>query len=160
MNSRIIEIVAEHDQDICDVIKKVGIEFGAIGEGFGPSDQEVLNMSQHYKPENRSRYFILFINGRIVGGGGVASFNQSETICELKKLFLLPEARGLGFGRKISELAINAAQDFGYQRCYLDTLSNMERAIALYESIGFSLLTEPLSGTLHNGCDVAMIKDL
>ncbi len=45
MQPHILPISAEYDQTICDIIKKVGAEFGAIGEGFGPSDAEVLAMS-------------------------------------------------------------------------------------------------------------------
>ena len=97
------EIKPQHDVKVCEIIKMVGKEFGAIGDGFGPSDSEVEAMSQYYKNENSSRYLVASIDGYLVGGGGISSFNNSNEICELRKLFLLPESRGLGVGKKIIE---------------------------------------------------------
>jgi len=71
------EIQPEHDIKVCEIIKKVGEEYGAIGEGFGPSDSEVVAMSQHYKDERSSLYLVATIEGNIVGGSGVAAFKES-----------------------------------------------------------------------------------
>lgn len=160
MEYRIVDITNEHDNDICYIIKNVGVEFGAIGEGFGPSDDEVLEMSKYYNPDDGNKYKILLLNGRVVGGCGIMSLNGSHTVCELRKLFLLPEARGRGFGRTLAEKILNFAQQVGYKHCYLDTLSSMKSAIALYESLGFEYLSEPIEGSVHNGCDVWMLKSL
>ncbi len=53
MKYRIVDISSEHDNDICYIIKNVGVEFGAVGEGFGPGDDEVLEMSAHYNPKEK-----------------------------------------------------------------------------------------------------------
>lgn len=159
--SYIIEkIQPKHDARISQIIKQVGAEFGAIGEGFGPSDPEVDAMSQYYNDESASRYFVASIKGSIVGGSGIAAFNGSNQVCELRKLFLLAESRGLGIGKKLTEDCLSYAKAKGYKQCYLDTLSNMTSAIALYEKLGFSHLEKPLAGTIHNGCDVWMLKQL
>ncbi|WP_041766285.1 GNAT family N-acetyltransferase [Psychromonas ingrahamii] len=160
MNYTIEEIKSQHDMTVCDIIKKVGREYGAIGEGFGPSDSEVKTMSQHYKNENASRYLVASIEGDIVGGSGIAAFNNSNEICELRKLFLLPESRGLGIGKKLTEECLEYAKSKGYKHCYLDTLTSMKSAIALYKKLGFQFLDKPLPGTIHNGCDVWMLKEL
>ncbi|PQJ89542.1 MULTISPECIES: GNAT family N-acetyltransferase [Aliivibrio] len=158
MEYRIVGIASEHDNDICYIIKNVGVEFGAVGEGFGPSDDEVLEMSKHYNPAFKSKYLILLLDGRVVGGCGLAPFNGSDTVCELRKLFLLPEARGRGFGKTIAEKVLKYGKEFGYTQCYLDTLSSMKSAINLYETLGFRRLLKPLDGSEHNGCDVWMLK--
>lgn len=160
MKYRIVDISSEHDNDICYIIKNVGVEFGATGDGFGPGDDEVLEMSAHYHPEENSKYLILLLDDRVVGGCGLSPFNHSKTICELKKLFLLPEARGRGFGKTIAGKILTFAKNVGYTQCYLDTLSSMTSAISLYEELGFTHLSKPLDGTKHNGCDVWMMKDL
>lgn len=160
MSYEIQEIKPLHDAKVCDIIKKVGEEYGAIGEGFGPSDPEVNAMSQSYKDEKSSRYLVATIKGNIVGGSGIAAFNGSSEVCELRKLFLLPESRGLGLGKKLTEGCLEYAKSKGYKKCYLDTLTSMKSAIYLYEKLGFEHLDKPFEGTIHNGCDVWMLKEL
>lgn len=160
LKSKIQKIKPQYDTKVCEIIRKVGKEFGAIGDGFGPSDPEVLAMSQHYNDSKFSTYLIATIEGNVVGGSGIAAFNGNNKICELRKLFLLPESRGLGLGKQLTESCLDYAKSKGYQQCYLDTLSNMKSAISLYEKLGFKHLDKPLEGTIHNGCDVWMLKDL
>ncbi|RJX70151.1 GNAT family N-acetyltransferase [Vibrio sinensis] len=160
MNIEILPISAQFDAQICTIIKTVGAEYGAVGEGFGPSDAEVLAMSQHYTKEQCSLYLVAFIDGEIVGGCGVAPFNGSQQVCELKKLFLLPKSRGKGIGKTLSTQCLTFAQQQGFQQCYLDTLNTMQSAISLYQKLGFEHLSAPLAGTEHNGCDVWMLMSL
>ncbi|TWX68746.1 GNAT family N-acetyltransferase [Colwellia demingiae] len=160
MSYEIQSIKPHHDHQVCKIIKKVGSEFGAVGEGFGPSDPEVDAMSLHYKNEDASCYLVATIAEEIVGGSGIAAFNGSKEICELRKLFLLPESRGLGLGKKLTESCLDFAKSKGYKECYLDTLTSMESAISLYEKLGFIHLDKPLAGTIHSGCDVWMLKKL
>lgn len=160
MTASISAIQAQDNEKICSIIKSVGEEFGAIGEGYGPSDPEVNAMSLHYTRKKKSLYLVARLDGKIVGGCGVAPFNQSNHMCELKKLFLLPESRGLGLGRQLSLFCLEFAQQQGFKQCYLDTLSSMKAAIALYENIGFEHLEQPMAGTEHNACDTWMLKTL
>ena len=160
MKLEITPIKPEFDATICQIIKNVGAEFGAVGEGFGPSDAEVLNMSVHYTRESRSLYLVALLDGEVVGGCGIAPFLNNQKICELKKLFLLPQSRGLGLGKKLCLACLKFAEEMGFETCYLDTLSNMSSAVRLYESLGFEHLTAPMEGTEHNGCDVWMLKAL
>jgi len=159
MSLKIVEVTPEVDSLVCEIIKSVGEEFGAVGEGYGPSDAEVENMSQHYSDIN-SLYLVAKLDGKVVGGCGIAPFNESSNVCELKKLFLLQESRGYGLGKSLTTQCLEYAKQQGYQQCYLDTLSNMDSAIRLYEKQGFEHLNEPLAGSLHNSCDVWMLKTL
>lgn len=74
MRVEIVPIRPEFDAEICQIIQSVGAEFGAIGEGFGPSDAEVLAMSQYYREQDRSAYFVALLEGKVVGGGGIAPY--------------------------------------------------------------------------------------
>ncbi len=117
-------------------------------------------MSRHYDRKSNSIYFVATLNGQAVGGGGIAAFNGSSEICELRKLFLLPGNRGQGLGKELTLKCLAQARGMGYSQCYLDTLSSMKPAISLYEKLGFRHLQRPLNGTDHHGCDVWMIKKL
>jgi ribosomal protein S18 acetylase RimI-like enzyme len=57
--------------------------------------------------------------------------------CEMKRLFLLPAARGMGLGKALAEAAIAEAKRLGYRELRLDTLPTMQTAQHLYEQLGF-----------------------
>jgi putative acetyltransferase len=148
------------DMAVAAIIRTVMPEFGADGEGFAIHDAEVAAMSAAYaKP--RSAYFVVEIGGKVVGGGGVAPLEHGEPgVCELRKMYFLPEARGLGAGHAMIARCLEAARAFGFERCYLETLTGMDAAQALYRRHGFVPLCTPMGSTGHHGCDRWFIKTL
>ncbi len=69
--------------------------------------------------------------------GCVALRRISDEICEMKRLFLRPQCRGLGIGKALATKVIEEAREIGYRRMRLDTVPAMQTAIALYISLGF-----------------------
>lgn len=77
-----------------------------------------------------------------VGAGGdvvgtAALVVVGDGVGELRKLFLLPEARGAGVGRALLRAVVEAARDAGLERLTLLTRDRYDRAIRLYERAGF-----------------------
>ncbi len=138
---------------MASVIRRVMTEFGAVGEGYSINDPEVDAICQNYRG-NGYAFFVLEQNGQVTGGGGIAPLQGGEAgTCELRKMYILPEARGQGWGRKLLEICLQAARGKGYRTCYLETLNRMQPAQHLYRSFGFKPLDGPLGRTGHNSCD-------
>ncbi len=148
------------DPAMAAIIREVMTSLGAYGPGFSINDPEVDAMSAHY-PEPRAAFFVVEENGRVLGGGGIGPLTGAEAdVCELRKMYFLPELRGRGLGEKMLRRCLDAARDRGYRSCYLETLSGMDAALALYAKVGFRPLCGPLGATGHSGCNQHYLLEL
>jgi len=150
----------EDDAAVASLIRTVMPEFGASGPGFAIHDPEVAAMSQAYSAP-RSAYWVVELGGRICGGGGIAPLEGGdEDTCELRKMYFLPELRGRGAGRALIGLCLQRAREFGFRRCYLETLDGMHEAQKLYRAAGFEPLCAPMGSTGHFGCNTFFARAL
>jgi putative acetyltransferase len=152
-------ITPADDAAMAAIIRAVMPEFGAIGDGFAINDPEVDWMSRAYS-QPRSAYFVVEREGIVLGGGGVAPLEGGDGgTCELRKMYFLPQARGLGAGTAMMERCLQAARGFGFARCYLETLCGMDAAMRLYERSGFHRIDAPMGDTGHGGCNTFYLLD-
>ena len=153
-------ITAADDAAVAAIIRTVMPEFGASGCGFAINDPEVDWMSKAYAVP-RHAYFVLEHAGRVLGAGGIAPLAGGDAdTCELRKMYFLPEARGLGAGAAMMARCLDAARDAGFRRCYLETLTGMDAAMRLYERSGFRRIDAPMGDTGHGGCNTFYLRDL
>ncbi len=75
------------------------------------------------------------LNGKVVGCAMMQRID--ERTCEMKRLFIGPDGRGLGLGRRLAETILRVAVARGYTVMRLDTGRNHEEAVGLYRSLGF-----------------------
>jgi putative acetyltransferase len=102
---------------------------------FQKFGDELAELPGAYAPP-AGRLFLAVDGDQILGC--VALRPLDEGICEIKRLYLRPDARGKGLGRELTKAVIDAAHEIGYKRMRLDTLpGKMDRAIAIYRSLGF-----------------------
>jgi putative acetyltransferase len=154
MALRIRPIRPEDDAAVAGIIRVVMPEFGADGPGFAIHDPEVDHMSKAYSGPGAAYFVIEDPQGRVLGGAGVAQLagGRPDT-CELRKMYFLPELRGKGMGERMIRHCLETAKRLGYTRCYLETLTGMDAAMALYQKVGFQKLCAPEGATGHGGCD-------
>lgn len=153
-------ISARDDATMAAVIRTVMPEFGATGDGFAINDPEVDWLTRAYAAP-RSAYFVVVLDGRVAGGGGVAPLEDGDAdTCELRKMYFLSPLRGRGAGAALMQRCLDAARGFGFAHCYLETLRGMEGAMALYARSGFARIDQRMGATGHGGCDSYFLRHL
>ena len=155
LNFLIRPIEARDDAAVRHIIETVMPQFGAGGAGFAIHDAEVKAMFAAYQIP-RACYFVVERNGAVAGGAGIAALvgtGAASEVCELRKMYFLPELRGLGAGSALMQACLEAARRYGYREVYLETLTGMDAAVKLYERTGFMRLSAPMGATGHFGCN-------
>ena len=161
MSEAIIRPIQKKDNEqIATVIRKVLIDLGVPKVGTAYADKALDFMYEAYDKE-KAVYFVVEENDKIIGGAGIAQLdNYDGNVCELQKMYFLEEARGRGVGSAMMKKCIEKATTFGFDQCYLETMTYMDAAQKLYKNSGFKLLDGPLGDTGHFSCPVQMLKTL
>jgi len=141
-------------------VRKVLIEMGVPKVGTAYEDKELDAMYESYS-QSRFQYYVVENQGNIMGGAGIAPLKGGDpSVCELQKMYFLPEARGKGLGKKMIHLCLDFAKANDFQLCYIETMPNMLDAQALYQKVGFKYIDHPMGNTGHTSCPVWLIKSL
>lgn len=153
-------IAKEDNIAIASVIREVLTEFKANKPGtvfYDPTTDDLFDL---FSVKN-SAYWILEIDGNIVGGAGVfPTEGLPEGYCELVKLYITSAHRGKGFGKMLIERCFELAHRSGFKMMYLETMPELKMAMSLYERCGFTYLKGPMGNSGHFGCDLWMLKTL
>ena len=100
-------------------------------QGF---EEELADLPGKYTPP-RGALLIAFVNDQAAGCVALRPLDNGS--CEMKRLFVRPDYRGLGLGRQLAHRIIEESKKIGYERMKLDTLEFLEEAIHLYKGLGF-----------------------
>jgi ribosomal protein S18 acetylase RimI-like enzyme len=138
-----------------DHYREAGILFREYAESlefdldFQDFDEELAGLPGEYAlPEG---CILLAFDGENAVGC-VALRRIEDSVCEMKRLYVRPEFRGLGIGMALSVKIIDEARGRGYKRMRLDTLKSMDEAISIYKKLGFKSIApyrfNPMHGAL------------
>jgi GNAT superfamily N-acetyltransferase len=113
------------------VVRELFLEYAAslgVDLSFQNFDDELAHLGEFYE--------CILVAGD--ADGCVALRRIDDRVCEMKRLYVRPAARGRGLGRALAEAIIGEARRRGYERMRLDTLPQMRTAMVLYEELGFT----------------------
>jgi putative acetyltransferase len=144
---------AGEEVKILCLVKKVLSDYGLI---INPeeTDKDLSDLDNFYF-DNKGWFTVIDHGNEIIGSYGI--FRVSEKVCELRKMYLLPEYQGIGLGRLMMEDAIHQAKTLGYAEIILETNKLLDKAIHLYKKYGFE---EYNLSHLSDRCDYAMRKEI
>jgi len=114
-------------------------------------EAEVAAMPGVYAPPSGELLLARNAYGNAVGCVGLRPMD-TPGLCEMKRLYVSPEARRGSVGTSLVDTLITVAQQIGYREMRLDTLPSMSQAQALYRKLGFEITDpyydSPVPGTL------------
>ncbi len=160
MEISISKIHKQDDPILAKIIRDSLTEFNANVRGTVYFDASTDHLSELFR-EAGSIYYVAKINKKVVGGAGVfPTKGLPFGVSELVKMYLLPEARGLGIGKNLILRCIKFAKNKGDHSIYLETLPELNIAVEVYRHMGFKNLPAPLGDSKHSGCSLWMIKEI
>ncbi|HET9620368.1 MAG TPA: GNAT family N-acetyltransferase [Kofleriaceae bacterium] len=109
-------------------------EFGLVFGQGATTDEELVGLPDVYTARGGA-FWVATVDGALTGTCGV--FPVAPATFELRKMYLRPHTRGLGLGGRLLATAIEWSRAHGGARLVLDTVDEMQRAIAFYEAHGF-----------------------
>ena len=137
-----VETEAQYDQ--IDELMAEFIDWDSSQvRGLGLDAQEMVNFYYTTNEESLPKayappYGCLLLATKSLEAAGCGAFRKlMDDTCELKRMYVRPEYRGMHIGRQLAETLITTARDDGYRIMRLETTTFMQGAIALYLSLGF-----------------------
>ena len=144
MNRIVVATTPEQIATVAALFREYASSLG-VDLSFQHFEEELASLPGDYAPP-RGRLLL-------ASEGCVALRPLDGDICEMKRLYVRPSARGTGLGRALIERAIDEARAIGYRAMRLDTLPAMHAAKSLYRELGFREIEpyrfNPVEGTKY-----------
>jgi len=160
MNFKLRSIEQDDNPVLAKIVRNTLAEFGANHPGtvyYDPTTDALYELFQ----KKGAAYFVASIDLKIIGGAGIyPTDGLPADTCELVKMYLLPEGRGIGLGKTLIEKSLTYAKELGYRQVYLETMPELKQALKVYEKFGFQYLDGPMGNSGHTGCSLWMLKTL
>jgi ribosomal protein S18 acetylase RimI-like enzyme len=148
---RIVEFKFITGEYMIEEIKRLFSEYAQslkIDLAFQNFEMEFKTLQGKYGPPD-GVLILASVDGN--GAGCIALRKISDSICEMKRLYVNDEYRGLGIGKKLIMMIIEEARKLHYSYIRLDTLPSMKKAQELYMTLGFYNIEpyayNPIEGT-------------
>lgn len=144
-----VKIVNADSPDLVAKAKVLFLEYARslnFSLHFQHFDKELAELPGEYSPQT-GRLLVALDGEEAIGC--VALRKIDSTICEMKRLYVRPMCRGKGIGRQLGMEVIREAEEAGYTKMRLDTLTSMKEAVSLYRSLGFKEIKQYRPNPIH-----------
>ena len=162
LKERNMRLITKDDDAVIAAIIRANLERYHLDiPGTAYFDPELDHLSRYYNSGSEARtYFILTEeSGRVIGGVGMEKFPGFDRCAEVQKLYVAEGWKGRGYGKLLMKTIEEYARAAGFRRLYLETHSNLEVAMRMYEKYGFHLIGRPES-VVHSTMDRFDRKEL
>ena len=119
---------------VSKLVSEVLAEFGLEADP-DTTDADLKDIEANYLQRGGLFEVIEDRQSNLLGSFGL--YPIDKTICELRKMYFVPSARGLGLGKQILQRAIARARELGFKQIVLETSSKLIAANRLYAKFGF-----------------------
>ncbi len=156
----LIRPIEKRDNEAIKNVIKTSLEnLGLNIPGTAYFDESLNDLYSSYRTTENAAYWVAVDNDTVVGGIGIAPFDDTTRTCELQKLYIAESAQGQGISRHLMDTALEfAAQHYDY--CYLETTDTLDVACKLYFKYDFELLDQPLNATEHTAMNRWFLRKL
>lgn len=140
---------------ITQVLTEYGLASCGLAAEPGGADWDVLHVEAAYWATGGA-FWIIEQQGQTVGTGGYYPIERGRKAVEIRKMYLLPAARGQGLGRYLLQALEQSIAAKGFEQIWIETASVLKAAVRLYESSGY----QPSQGVETARCDRVYVKKL
>ena len=151
-------IQPHQDAAMAAIVRAALKEHGLDKPGTAYFDASLDHLSAYYDRPGRA-YYVLLDGETVVGGVGVAEFEDLPGCCELQKLYLAPAFHGRGLGSQMIRYIEDRARALGYHQISLETHTALGAALRAYERAGYRSIPRPAS-VIHTTMDRFYLKEL
>jgi len=148
---RIIQVHTTSDMEAVRTLFREYERFLGVDLCFQGFEEELATLPGRYAPP-QGRLLLAQVGEQAAGCVALRPL-QEAGVCEMKRLFIRPAYRGQGLGLMLAQRIIHAAITVGYTVMRLDTLDTLERAMQIYETLGFQrcapYYANPLPGVVY-----------
>lgn len=141
-------------QAAANLIREVLAEYGLSCEPMA-ADRDVFEVEKFYQ-ETGGEFWVVEQQGRLVGTGAYYPIQRGNKAVEIRKMYLLPEARGQGLGKFLLQKLEQIIAERNFQEIWIETASVLQEAVQLYERNGY----QPTTGVETKRCDRVYVKEI
>lgn len=146
----------ENLSDITDIYHEY-VNSASVSLDFQNNDSEFTSLAEDYNHTGAGIY-LAWLEDKVVGCSAYRKLDEHS--CEMKRVYVRPEARSRGLGAKLVEKVLTEARVSAYDKIYLDVLPEFDVALEIYLAMGFkpdkAISHNPIPGTKFLSLDLRL----